>query len=48
MPKDADGVCFSWKTFAAYCGPGWLMSLAYLDPGNLERLGILAIGAEEK
>jgi hypothetical protein len=24
------------KSFAAYAGPGWLMSLAYLDPGNLE------------
>ncbi|CAE7548921.1 nramp1 [Symbiodinium natans] len=24
------------RTFAAYVGPGWLMSLAYLDPGNLE------------
>lgn len=36
MPKDNAGVCFSWKSFAAYAGPGWLMSLAYLDPGNLE------------
>lgn len=36
MPKDEAGVCFSWKSFAAYAGPGWLMSLAYLDPGNLE------------
>lgn len=27
---------FSWKKFWRYMGPGWLMSLAYLDPGNLE------------
>ena len=22
--------------FVLYIGPGWLMSIAYLDPGNLE------------
>lgn len=27
---------FSWRLFWAYTGPGWLMSMAYLDPGNLE------------
>ena len=27
---------WSWRKFAAFAGPGWLMSLAYLDPGNLE------------
>lgn len=27
---------FSWKKFWTYTGPGWLMSIAYLDPGNLE------------
>ncbi|KAF4694634.1 hypothetical protein FOZ60_007600 [Perkinsus olseni] len=27
---------FSMRTFFRYAGPGWLMSLAYLDPGNLE------------
>ncbi|KAF4677903.1 hypothetical protein FOL47_008969 [Perkinsus chesapeaki] len=27
---------FSFRTFIRYAGPGWLMSLAYLDPGNLE------------
>ena len=27
---------FSWKKLWRYAGPGWLMSLAYLDPGNLE------------
>ena len=26
----------SWRKLWAFCGPGWLMSLAYLDPGNLE------------
>jgi len=27
---------FTWKKFWLYTGPGWLMSIAYLDPGNLE------------
>ena len=27
---------FSWSKLWRYAGPGWLMSLAYLDPGNLE------------
>ena len=27
---------FSWSLFFAYTGPGWLMSIAYVDPGNLE------------
>jgi natural resistance-associated macrophage protein len=27
---------FSWQKLWAYSGPGLLMSLAYLDPGNLE------------
>jgi len=27
---------FRWRTLWKYMGPGWLMSLAYLDPGNLE------------
>ena len=27
---------FSWRKLWRYAGPGWLMSLAYLDPGNLE------------
>lgn len=40
--RSADGgghsasVSFSWSKFWAYTGPGWLMSMAYLDPGNLE------------
>ncbi|KAJ8661446.1 hypothetical protein O0I10_002712 [Lichtheimia ornata] len=27
---------FSWTKLMQYTGPGWLMSVAYLDPGNLE------------
>ncbi|CEG42329.1 metal ion (mn2-iron) transporter family [Plasmopara halstedii] len=27
---------FSWRTLWVYAGPGWLMSVAYVDPGNLE------------
>ena len=27
---------FSWRKLWRMAGPGWLMSLAYLDPGNLE------------
>lgn len=27
---------FSWRLLWAYTGPGFLMSIAYLDPGNLE------------
>lgn len=27
---------FSWRTLWMYAGPGWLMSIAYVDPGNLE------------
>jgi NRAMP (natural resistance-associated macrophage protein)-like metal ion transporter len=27
---------FNWGKFWRYTGPGWLMSIAYLDPGNLE------------
>ena len=26
----------NFKTLWQYTGPGWLMSIAYLDPGNLE------------
>ena len=35
VPLDDSSVRFSWRTFWKYTGPGWLMSLAYLDPGNL-------------
>lgn len=27
---------FSWKKLLAFTGPGFLMSIAYLDPGNIE------------
>ena len=27
---------FNWLKFWRFTGPGWLMSIAYLDPGNLE------------
>eukprot|EP00746_Dinoflagellata_sp_MGD_P090941 gnl/MRDRNA2_/MRDRNA2_35962_c0_seq1.p1 gnl/MRDRNA2_/MRDRNA2_35962_c0~~gnl/MRDRNA2_/MRDRNA2_35962_c0_seq1.p1 ORF type:complete len:540 (+),score=52.27 gnl/MRDRNA2_/MRDRNA2_35962_c0_seq1:140-1759(+) len=27
---------FTWRKLLKFMGPGWLMSLAYLDPGNLE------------
>ena len=37
-PKEDDALHFkfSWKKLWRFAGPGWLMSLAYLDPGNLE------------
>lgn len=27
---------WSWSTFLSYAGPGFLVAIAYLDPGNLE------------
>ncbi len=27
---------FSFRTLWLFTGPGWLMSIAYLDPGNIE------------
>lgn len=36
MPCDPPETCWNCRTFLRYAGPGWLMSLAYLDPGNLE------------
>ncbi|ESW09444.1 hypothetical protein PHAVU_009G127900 [Phaseolus vulgaris] len=35
-----------WKKFMAYVGPGFLVSLAYLDPGNMET--DLQAGADHK
>ena len=38
-PEDPNGPIkfqFSWRKLWRFAGPGWLMSLAYLDPGNLE------------
>lgn len=36
LPKDTMGTRFNMRTLMVYMGPGWLMSLAYIDPGNLE------------
>eukprot|EP00501_MAST-03F_sp_TOSAG23-6_P002296 GSMAST32.ASY1.ANO1.2398.1 assembled CDS len=33
---EEDRKWFSWRLLLAYSGPGWLMSIAYLDPGNIE------------
>ncbi|RCH78116.1 hypothetical protein CU098_002917, partial [Rhizopus stolonifer] len=33
---EEDNVSFSLNKLLHYTGPGWLMSIAYLDPGNLE------------
>ena len=33
--EDADE-SWSWATFFSYAGPGFLVAIAYLDPGNLE------------
>ncbi|KAJ8313745.1 hypothetical protein KUTeg_008306 [Tegillarca granosa] len=35
IPK-VEGVRFSFKKLWAFTGPGFLMSIAYLDPGNIE------------
>lgn len=35
-PEDSQHPSFSCSMLWRYMGPGWLMSLAYLDPGNLE------------
>lgn len=34
--EDDEPPCFSWYKLWKFSGPGWLMSIAYLDPGNLE------------
>ncbi|XP_019762505.1 protein Malvolio [Dendroctonus ponderosae] len=33
---DDEGTSFSWRKLWAFCGPGFLMSIAFLDPGNIE------------
>ncbi|KAF1758933.1 hypothetical protein GCK72_015393 [Caenorhabditis remanei] len=33
---DAPDTTFSWRKLWAFTGPGFLMSIAYLDPGNIE------------
>lgn len=32
----SDNYSFSWRKLWAFTGPGFLMSIAYLDPGNIE------------
>ncbi|KAG6501381.1 metal transporter Nramp5-like isoform X1 [Zingiber officinale] len=53
--KKEDNTCFqdsaspqkpTWKRFMAYVGPGFLVSMAYIDPGNLET--DLQAGADHK
>ena len=34
-PDDPTKIKFRWRTLWRFTGPGWLMSMAYLDPGNL-------------
>ena len=36
VPLDPPSVRFSWRTLMKYMGPGWIMSLAFIDPGNIE------------
>ena len=36
VPYDPNPKHFSFKTLWLFTGPGWLMSIAYLDPGNIE------------
>ncbi|XP_037943039.1 protein Malvolio-like [Teleopsis dalmanni] len=33
---ESDKIGFSWRKLWAFTGPGFLMSIAYLDPGNIE------------
>lgn len=35
-PSVSEPPPFSWRKLWAFTGPGFLMSIAYLDPGNLE------------
>ncbi|KAG8174023.1 hypothetical protein JTE90_002693 [Oedothorax gibbosus] len=35
IPESTD-YSFSWRKLWAFSGPGYLMSIAYLDPGNIE------------
>ncbi|XP_036388571.1 natural resistance-associated macrophage protein 2-like [Megalops cyprinoides] len=36
IPDDTSQACFSFRKLWAFTGPGFLMSIAYLDPGNIE------------
>ena len=35
LPSKDEYFTFSWKKLFAFMGPGLLMSIAYLDPGNI-------------
>ncbi|XP_055946803.1 natural resistance-associated macrophage protein 2-like isoform X2 [Argiope bruennichi] len=43
---ESENYDFSWKKLWAFSGPGFLMSIAYLDPGNIE--ADLKAGTEAK
>jgi len=34
--REPDPAANWWRRLLAFTGPGWLMSIAYVDPGNLE------------
>ncbi|XP_035238487.1 natural resistance-associated macrophage protein 2-like isoform X1 [Anguilla anguilla] len=36
IPEESSGTGFSFRKLWAFTGPGFLMSIAYLDPGNIE------------
>lgn len=36
IPSDHSNKAFSFRTLWAFTGPGFLMSIAYLDPGNVQ------------
>ncbi|PIC18841.1 hypothetical protein B9Z55_024592 [Caenorhabditis nigoni] len=36
IPDDEEDSWISWRKLWAFTGPGFLMSIAYLDPGNIE------------
>lgn len=36
IPTDEQPGCFSCRKLLSFTGPGFLMSIAYLDPGNIE------------
>ncbi len=36
IPEEENPPCFNFRTLWLFTGPGWLMSIAYLDPGNIE------------
>lgn len=36
VPDEPEGKWIHWPTLISYVGPGFLVCIAYLDPGNLE------------